>query len=74
MSFDSDWRFDTSRSKELVRILNRYERDVTFQEFSSPHGHDAFLLPAEDYEQSLALFLRRRLIEARAAAPEAAHE
>ncbi|MBF0426761.1 MAG: homoserine O-acetyltransferase [Magnetococcales bacterium] len=63
MCFDTDWRFDTSRSKELVRILNWNRKDVTFQEFSSPHGHDAFLLDAPQYKESIAGFLGRMLDE-----------
>ncbi|MBF0590214.1 MAG: homoserine O-acetyltransferase [Magnetococcales bacterium] len=59
MSFDTDWRFDTSRSKELVRILHRSLKDCTFQEFASPAGHDAFLLPHESYEKSLGAFMLR---------------
>ncbi|MEO5370624.1 MAG: homoserine O-acetyltransferase [Magnetococcus sp. DMHC-1] len=63
MCFDTDWRFDTSRSKELVKILNWNRKEVTFQEFSSPHGHDAFLLDAPQYKESLAGFLNRLLEE-----------
>ncbi|MEG3641014.1 homoserine O-acetyltransferase MetX [Magnetococcus sp. PR-3] len=59
MSFDTDWRFDTSRSKELVRILHRSLKDCTFQEFASPAGHDAFLLPHSSYEKSLGAFMLR---------------
>ncbi|MBF0460486.1 MAG: homoserine O-acetyltransferase [Magnetococcales bacterium] len=59
MSFDTDWRFDTSRSKELVKILNWHAKRVTFEEFPSPHGHDAFLLYQPLYQQSLASFLDR---------------
>ncbi|MBF0423344.1 MAG: homoserine O-acetyltransferase, partial [Magnetococcales bacterium] len=29
MSFDTDWRFDSSRSKELVRILNLHQKNVS---------------------------------------------
>ncbi|WP_130471874.1 homoserine O-acetyltransferase MetX [Candidatus Magnetaquicoccus inordinatus] len=59
MSFDTDWRFDTSRSKELVKTLNWHAKRVTFEEFPSPHGHDAFLLYQPLYQQSLASFLNR---------------
>ncbi|MBF0368369.1 MAG: homoserine O-acetyltransferase [Magnetococcales bacterium] len=59
MSFDTDWRFDTSRSKELVKILNWHRKNVTFEQFSSPYGHDAFLLDAPLFKQSLASFLQR---------------
>ncbi|MBF0162013.1 MAG: homoserine O-acetyltransferase [Magnetococcales bacterium] len=63
MSFDTDWRFDTSRSKELVKILNWHAKKVTFEEFPSPHGHDAFLLYQPLYQQSLASFLNRLYLE-----------
>ena len=59
MSFDTDWRFDTSRSKELVKILNWHNKNVSFEEYTSSHGHDAFLLKATDYQQSLATFMLR---------------
>nr|CRH07006.1 Homoserine O-acetyltransferase [Candidatus Magnetococcus massalia] len=63
MSFDTDWRFDTSRSKDLVRTLNRHMKSVSFQEFSSPHGHDAFLLPHEGYQDTLSAFLKRTYLD-----------
>ena len=63
MSFDTDWRFDTSRSKELVKLLNWHAKQVTFEQFHSPHGHDAFLLYQPLYQQSLASFLNRLLEE-----------
>ena len=59
MSFSTDWRFDTSRSKELVKILNWHAKKVTFEQFESPYGHDAFLLFQADYQKSLASFLRQ---------------
>ena len=58
-SFDTDWRFDTSRSKELVKILNWHHKKVTFQQFPSPHGHDAFLIYQPLFEQSLGSYLSR---------------
>ncbi len=63
MSFDTDWRFDTSRSKELVKILNWHAKRVTFELFASPYGHDAFLLYQPLYQQSLASFLNRLYLE-----------
>ncbi|HAT49095.1 MAG: homoserine O-acetyltransferase [Nitrospirae bacterium] len=59
MSFDTDWRFDSSRSKELVRILNLHQKNVSYQEFHSPHGHDSFLLPDLEYSRSIATFINR---------------
>ncbi|MBF0108829.1 MAG: homoserine O-acetyltransferase [Magnetococcales bacterium] len=59
MSFDTDWRFDSSRSKELVRILNLHQKNVSYQEFHSPHGHDSFLLQDHEYALSMATFINR---------------
>ncbi len=59
LSFSTDWRFQTSRSKELVKILNWHQKDVTFQEFISPHGHDAFLIDSVEFKRSLGAFLIR---------------
>jgi len=59
-SFSSDWRFHSSRSKELVRLLLRHRKHVAYQEFDSPHGHDSFLLDLPAYKATLKAFLDRR--------------
>ncbi len=59
-SFSSDWRFHSSRSKELVRLLLRHRKHVAYQEFESPHGHDSFLLDLPAYKATLKAFLDRR--------------
>ncbi|MBF0295492.1 MAG: homoserine O-acetyltransferase [Magnetococcales bacterium] len=65
ISFDTDWRFDTSRSKELVKMLNWHKKTVTFEQFRSIHGHDAFLIDDPHYMESLGSFLKRLLLEIR---------
>lgn len=64
ISFDTDWRFDTSRSKELVKLLNWNRKNVTFEQFHSIHGHDAFLINDPLYMESLGSFLKRLHMEA----------
>lgn len=59
LSFDSDWRFDTEHSRELVRTLGAHRVPVTFQEIESPWGHDSFLLVVPEYHQTVATFLAR---------------
>lgn len=59
-SFSSDWRFDSSRSMELVEVLLRHDKHVAFQEFATPLGHDAFLLDVPPYKATLKAFLDRR--------------
>ena len=36
ISFDSDWRFETAHSKEIVRTLSAAGAHVTFREIRSP--------------------------------------
>jgi homoserine O-acetyltransferase len=65
LSFDTDWRFDTSHSKQIVRTLTAHRVPVTFREIASPHGHDSFLLDVPDYHRTVAAYLDRALAEAR---------
>lgn len=59
VSFDSDWRFDTAHSREIVRTLAAHQVPVTFREIASPHGHDSFLLEVPEYHRTVAGFLDR---------------
>ncbi|MEQ9335645.1 MAG: homoserine O-acetyltransferase [Miltoncostaeaceae bacterium] len=59
VSFDTDWRFDTSHSREIVRVLLAAHRDVSFREIPSPWGHDSFLLQVPEYHRTVAGFLRQ---------------
>jgi homoserine O-acetyltransferase len=59
LSFDSDWRFDTAHSREIVRVLSAAGAHVTFQEIPSPHGHDSFLLEIPEYHRTVAAYLDR---------------
>ena len=65
VSFDSDWRFDTAHSREIVRTLAASGAAVTFREVESPHGHDSFLLPIPEYHRTVAGFLDRAAREPR---------
>lgn len=59
LSFDSDWRFDTAHSREIVRVLSAGGAHVTFREIPSPHGHDSFLLEIPEYHRTVAGFMDR---------------
>ncbi len=65
LSFDTDWRFDTEHSKQIVRTLAAHRVPVTFQEIESPWGHDSFLLVIDDYHDTIAAFMDRVALEAR---------
>ena len=64
LSFDTDWRFPTEHSREIVRMLTAARLPVTFREISSPHGHDSFLLPVPEYHRTVAAFVERQRLEA----------
>ena len=57
-SFTSDWLFPTEESRSIARALNRAGANVSFVEFPSDKGHDAFLLDEPDFHRTLAGFLR----------------
>ena len=63
LSFDTDWRFDTSHSRGIVRTLTAHRVPVTFREIPSPHGHDSFLLDVPEYHRTVAAYLDRALEE-----------
>jgi homoserine O-acetyltransferase len=71
VSFDSDWRFDTAQSREIVRRLTAGRVPVTFREVPSPWGHDSFLLAVPEYHRTLSAFVRRMEEEAVHGAPSA---
>lgn len=57
VSFSTDWRFAPERSHEIVNALVGANRAVTYAQIESKHGHDAFLLPDERYEQVFKRYL-----------------
>jgi homoserine O-acetyltransferase len=67
VSFDSDWRFDTSHSRAIVRELAAAGVPVTFREVRSPFGHDSFLLVVPEYHRTVRAFIDRSLVEVGAA-------
>ncbi len=59
ISFTSDWRFSPERSEEIVRALLDNDKDVSYAEIESQHGHDAFLLPNPFYEGVFSAYMDR---------------
>ena len=57
-SFTSDWLYPTPESRSIARALNRAGANVSFVEFPTDKGHDAFLLDEPDFHRTLAGFLR----------------
>jgi len=57
-SFTTDWRFSPERSKEIVSALTDANRDVSYLEFESNHGHDAFLVKNDDYIDAFSAYMQ----------------
>ncbi len=57
-SFTTDWRFSPKRSKEIVKALTDAGRDVSYLEFESNHGHDAFLVQHADYISAFSTYMQ----------------
>ena len=64
ISFDSDWLFPSSQSKEIVNTLMNLGKDVSYCEIKSPCGHDAFLLEYELQSKIVKSFLNDHIREA----------
>jgi homoserine O-acetyltransferase len=56
-SFTSDWLFPTAESKKIVHALNAAGANVSFVEFATDKGHDAFLLEVPEMFQTLRGFI-----------------
>jgi homoserine O-acetyltransferase/O-succinyltransferase len=59
VSFTSDWRFSTTRSREIVKALLDNELTVSYAEVTAAHGHDAFLMPDAHYHSILHSYLQK---------------
>jgi len=57
VSFSSDWLYPTPESKEIVRALQANGVPTTFIEIPNAYGHDAFLLPNEEFSEAVSSFL-----------------
>ncbi|HEX2651256.1 MAG TPA: homoserine O-acetyltransferase [Burkholderiales bacterium] len=56
VSFTSDWRFTSERSREIVKALLDNRRVVSYLEIDAPQGHDAFLLDDPRYFAALRAY------------------
>ena len=56
VSFTSDWRFTSGRSREIVRALLDARKIVSYLDIDAPQGHDAFLMDDARYHGALAAY------------------
>lgn len=57
-SYNTDWLFPSSQSREIVTSLVKTGRHVTYLELESVFGHDSFLIEVEQLAELLVPFLR----------------
>ena len=57
ISFDTDWLYPTSESRNIAHALNATARRVSFVELSAPFGHDSFLLDVPALDRVIKGFL-----------------
>lgn len=58
VSYDSDWIYPSSQSKQLFELTQAAGKNSVWQEISLPMGHDAFLLDGELQGALVRDFLR----------------
>jgi homoserine O-acetyltransferase len=56
VSFTSDWRFTSGRSREIVKALLDARKIVSYLDIDAPQGHDAFLMDDARYHGALAAY------------------
>lgn len=59
VSFSSDWRFSSARSREIVKALLDDDQDVSYAEIEAHQGHDAFLMPIPHYLNVFKAYMNR---------------
>jgi homoserine O-acetyltransferase len=57
-SYNTDWLFPSSQSREIVSALLDTRRHVTYLELESVFGHDSFLLEIKQLEELVNPLLR----------------
>jgi homoserine O-acetyltransferase len=59
ISFTSDWRFSSARSREIVKALLANKKSVSYVEIKANEGHDAFLMPIPHYMQIFQAYMQQ---------------
>lgn len=56
-SYNTDWLFPSSQSRDIVTAMLKASRHVTYLELESVFGHDSFLIEVEQLEELVVPFL-----------------
>ena len=61
ISFTSDWRFSTARSREIVKSLLEGGKHVSYAKVNADQGHDAFLISIPYYMDVFRSYMEREV-------------
>ena len=61
VSFTTDWRFSSERSREIIRALSAADLQMTYAEIEARQGHDSFLVPIPQYMNVLYAYMQHRV-------------
>jgi len=61
ISFTSDWRFSTARSREIVKAMLEGGKHVSYAKVNADQGHDAFLLTIPYYLDVFSSYMQREV-------------
>ncbi|MBX7058023.1 MAG: homoserine O-acetyltransferase [Leptospirales bacterium] len=59
VSFESDWLYPPSQSREMVRALKRSNRSASYVNLSTPYGHDSFLIENPAFNRIVSNYLQQ---------------
>ena len=62
ISFESDWLYPPSQSRDIVRTLKRNNRVVSYINLDTPYGHDSFLIRNEKLTRVVRNYLLQNKI------------
>ena len=57
VSFSSDWLYTSEQSREMVRLLKRSTRKVSYMNLQTSYGHDSFLIKNPEFANIIQSFL-----------------
>ncbi len=63
VSFTSDWRFSSARSREIIKALVDNRLNVSYTEIDAPHGHDAFLMDDRRYHNLIHTYFSNIVLQ-----------
>jgi len=57
ISFESDWLYPPEQSRQIVKLLKRANKSVTYMNLNTSYGHDSFLIPNKELFTVIDSFL-----------------